>query len=109
MTSYACGYVNGLSGVFCRLMQLLNYVIPVLIALGVVYFVWGVVQYFIGGGDEAKTEGRNKIIFGIIGLAVIIAMWGLVYLLVNTFFDFGGIPGAPGTFGSPSVNNLLPQ
>jgi len=69
----------------CTALDLLNYVIPVLITLGVVYFVWGVVQYVIGGGEEAKTKGRNTMVFGIIGLAIIIAMWGLTYAVARTF------------------------
>ncbi len=69
----------------CKFGTLLNSVVPVLIALGVVYFAWGVVTYVIAGEDEAKKKGRDMIIYGIIGLAVIIGMWGLVNLLRNTF------------------------
>ena len=69
----------------CRAGQLLNSIIPILIALAVVYFVWGVVSFVIASDEEAKTTGRNRIIFGLIGLAVIIGMWGLVNLLRNTF------------------------
>jgi len=65
--------------------ELLNAVIPVLIALGVIYFVWGVITYVISSDEEAKTSGRNRIIYGIIGLAVIIGLWGLVNILKNTF------------------------
>ena len=35
--------------------------------------------------EEAKSTGRDRIIFGIIGLAVIIGVWGLVAILRNTF------------------------
>jgi hypothetical protein len=86
VTSTNCDYgSNGtLFGVLCRVGQFLNSIIPVLIALGVVYFVWGVITYVIASDEEAKSAGRNRIIFGIIGLAVIIGMWGLVNLLRNT-------------------------
>ena len=33
----------------------------------------------------AKKKGRDRVIYGIIGLAVIIAMWGLVKILTDTF------------------------
>jgi len=69
----------------CKLNQLLTTVVPVLIALGVVYFVWGIITYVISSDEEAKKAGRDRIIFGIIGLAVIIAVWGLVRILTNTF------------------------
>ena len=74
-----------LFGILCRIGQLFNAIVPVLIALGVLYFVWGVVTYFISSDEEAKTAGRNRIIFGIIGLALIIGVWGLVNFLRNTF------------------------
>ena len=86
-TSSGCDYGSGgtLFGVLCRVGQFLNSVVPVLIALGVVYFVWGVISFVMAGDEEAKTAGRDRIIYGIIGLAVIIGMWGLVNLLRNTF------------------------
>jgi len=86
-TSTACdtGSTGSLFGLLCKMGSLLNAVVPVLIALGVVYFVWGVVTYVISSDEEAKKAGRNRIIFGIIGLAVIVGLWGLVNLLRNTF------------------------
>lgn len=87
-TSGNCVYEGSnatLFGLLCRIGQLLNSIIPVLIAIGVVYFVWGVISFVVASDEEAKTTGRNHIIFGIIGLAVIIGMWGLVSLLRNTF------------------------
>jgi Type IV secretion system pilin len=74
-----------LFGLLCQIGSLLNSVVPVLIALGVVYFAWGVISYVVGSDEEAKKKGRDRIIFGIIGLAVIIGLWGLVNLLRNTF------------------------
>jgi hypothetical protein len=71
--------------ILCKISQILGAIVPVLIALAVVYFIWGVVQFVIGDDEEAKSRGRNKIIFGIIGLAVIIGLWGLVKILANTF------------------------
>ncbi|HEV7702496.1 MAG TPA: hypothetical protein VGO63_03605, partial [Candidatus Paceibacterota bacterium] len=64
---------------------ILNSIIPLLVTLGVVYFVWGVVQYVIADAEEAKKTGKNRIIYGIIGLAVIVSLWGLVNILVTTF------------------------
>lgn len=86
--------------------KILNGVVPVIITLGVVYFVWGVVQYVIGGGEEAKKKGKDRIIYGIIGLVVIISLWGLVNILINTF-GLGGA-SAPGlAAGSTSACNLV--
>lgn len=99
-------YQEGIKEILCRVGDLLNYVVPVLIALGVVYFVWGVVQYVVGGGEEAKTKGKNTMIFGIIGLAVIIGLWGLVYIVLNTVGIDERDSYAP---SSDDLRRLLPQ
>ena len=80
---------SGIGGLLFKVHQILNTIIPVLVALGVVYFVWGVITYVISSEEEAKKAGKNKIIYGIIGLAVIVSLWGLVNIVVNTF-DIGG-------------------
>lgn len=79
---------SGLGNVICIIQQLLNSIVPLLLALGVVYFVWGVVQYMVNDSEEAKSKGKDKIIYGIIGFAVIVGLWGLVNVVVNTF-DLG--------------------
>jgi|SRR3989338_6185524 len=80
---------NGIGNLICRVHQILNSIIPVLVALGVIYLVWGIVQYFIKSEEEAKKKGKDRIIFGIVGLAVIVGLWGLVNVVVTTF-NLGG-------------------
>ena len=94
---------TGIGNVICQLQLLLNFLLPLLITLGIVYFVWGVVQFMIGGGEEAKTKGRDRIIYGLIGLAVIVGVWGLVNIVVRTF-DLG----ATGSTVAQNINNLVP-
>ncbi|MFH1608853.1 MAG: hypothetical protein ABH951_02430 [Patescibacteria group bacterium] len=71
--------------IICRAGNVLDILIPILIVLGVVFFVYGVVMYMIGKDEEAKKKGKDKIIYGIIGLVVIVAMWGLVGIITRTF------------------------
>ena len=85
----SCGALKGIANIICKIHNILNSVIPVLVSLGVVYLVWGVVQYVIGNEEEAKKKGKDRIIYGVIGLAIIVGLWGLVNIVVNTF-DFGG-------------------
>ena len=95
--------LSEIEGIICRIGNILNTIIPILMVLGVLYFVWGVVSYVIAADEEAKTAGRQKMIYGIIGLVVIVGLWGLVSIVVNTF-DIGGarpitvpcIQGTPG-------------
>ncbi len=87
----------GIPNIICRIGGLLNLIIPIVIALGLVYFVWGIISYVIASDEEAKTTGRDRMIYGIIGLAVIVAVWGLVNILLNTF----GV--GPGTVVLPTL------
>ena len=88
----SCDTIRGgdttILSIICKINQILGFVVPVLIALGVVYFIWGVISYVIGTDEEQKKGGREKMIYGIIALAVIIGVWGLVGILLNTF-DIG--------------------
>lgn len=77
--------ISTLQGILCKISEILGAILPVLIALGVLYFVYGVVTYMIGSDEEAKKKGRDRIIYGVIGLAVIVTVWGLVAILRNTF------------------------
>src|SRR3989344_4715953 len=79
------GTITTVQGVLCKFSEILGAVVPVLVALGVVYFIWGVISYVIGSDEEAKKKGRDRIIYGIIGLAVIVGVWGLVTILNTTF------------------------
>lgn len=64
---------------------LTKWIVPILISLGVVYFIWGVLQFILGSAEEAKKEGRTKMLNGLIGLFVIIAFWGIIALVTSTF------------------------
>lgn len=99
--------VSGVQRILCRIGELMNYVLPMIILLGVIYFVWGVVQYVIADSEEAKVKGRDSIIYGIVGLAVIVAMWGLVRIVQNTFgLNDDNQNKAP---SSTQIKNLLPS
>src|SRR3989338_4553234 len=79
------GQITTLQSLLCKFNELLGAVLPFLIALGVVYFVWGVIQYVISSDEEAKKAGRNRIIYGIIGFVITVGLWGLVRLGTHTF------------------------
>jgi hypothetical protein len=85
-----CPVDKNIGTLLCNIQQLLNSIIPILVALGVVYFVWGVVRFMIADSEEAKTKGKDTIIYGIIGFTVIVGVWGLVNIIVNTL---GFTPG----------------
>jgi hypothetical protein len=62
-----------------------SFVIPFILAIGFLVFVWGMFNYFIRGGanDEAKENGKSLIMYAIAGYVVILAFWGIVNILAN--------------------------
>jgi hypothetical protein len=62
-------------------------VIPLIFALATAMFIWGLVKFlFINAGEEAKREqGRQFMIWGVIALAVMLSVWGLVGVLRSSF------------------------
>ena len=60
-------------------------VVPLIFSFAALAFVWGVINYFfLHGSDETKREeGRQFILWGIVGLAVLFSVWGFVNLLLS--------------------------
>jgi len=70
------------------IINLINTVIvPLLFAIAFLYFVWGVFKYFFWGAEnETEREtGRQVILWSIIGFAVIVSVWGLTQIIIDTF------------------------
>lgn len=76
------------------IIDLLNLGIRILLVLATLMFIWGLISYLIAGPDEGKAAtARSYMLWGIVSLAVIIAMWGLARLLLDTFnIDAGSVP-----------------
>ncbi len=55
-----------------------------LVAIAMLMFIWGIVKYVIAGDEEAKAKGRQMMIWGVVGLFAIVAVWGLVKFIANT-------------------------
>jgi hypothetical protein len=116
-SSSSCDAESGIGKLICQITEILNSIIPLLVALGVVYFIWGVVQYFIADGEEAKKKGKDRMIYGIIGFAIIVGLWGLVNIIVQTFGLGSAVPPALDTLtgtgstcslaGSPKFQDVL--
>lgn len=75
--------VNSLSS---KLLGIGNTLTYLLVALAVIFIVWNIVFYVIKSGspEERGKHGMN-IVWGIVGLFVIVSIWGLVNILTNTF------------------------
>lgn len=82
-----------------------NTLIPILLAVSFLIFLWGLVQFFLVAGDDnsdAKKKGKNLIIWGVFAFVIIVSIWGIVALISNglNFRNTDSLesrPLAPGT------------
>lgn len=86
-----------------------NILVPLIFALSFVVFIFGVFRYFIAGAanEEARSKGKDIMIYGIIGFAVMIMVWGLVHLLTGTIRLDNSLP-QPGN-GLPQTQPINAQ
>ena len=79
--------IKNANDVVSRFLSIFNVVIYILMAFAVVYITYYTVIYLIRGksGDENRREAGMQVLWGCIGIAVIVSLWGIVNILVNTF------------------------
>lgn len=73
-----------LTTVVAKVGSIISAVTPIIVALALVYFFWGLATYILSSGEK-KSEGASMMIWGIIALFVMVSVWGLVGLISNTF------------------------
>jgi hypothetical protein len=73
--------------------------IPAIFALGFLVFIWGMYKAFILGGsnEEKQGEGRQLMMYTIIGFVVMISLWGIVNL-IHSGLNFDDNQIKPPTF-----------
>jgi fumarate reductase subunit D len=71
--------------------------IPLFMIFAVAVFLWGIVKYVTAAGDEEKAKSaKGYIIYGLIGIFVMIAFWGIIEIVTQTFdIRPGGTMEAP--------------
>ncbi|OGI94937.1 hypothetical protein A2917_01900 [Candidatus Nomurabacteria bacterium RIFCSPLOWO2_01_FULL_42_17] len=66
--------------------QIINPLILFLFALAVVYFLFGLFQFIANANnDEKRTIGRSHMLWGIVGLTIMMGVWFILGLILNTF------------------------
>jgi hypothetical protein len=67
-------------------LLLLAQLVPFLLGLALVVFVWGMVLFIARSGDEkAIAQGKQQMIWGVIGLFVLVSIWGFIAILRTLF------------------------
>ena len=66
--------------------QIVNPLILLMSGVAFVVFAWGIFEFVRGAGEEKKREeGRQAVLWGIIGLVIIFGAYGIINLALGTF------------------------
>ncbi|MFA6338726.1 MAG: hypothetical protein WCW87_01565 [Candidatus Paceibacterota bacterium] len=64
---------------------IINPIIYLLFSVAIVVFLWGVLQYFLqSDSEDAKTQASQHMLYGIIGIFIMISVFGITRLIMNT-------------------------
>jgi predicted membrane channel-forming protein YqfA (hemolysin III family) len=60
--------------------------IRVVFTLGLLLFIWGLVQYLWEIKDgKADGDGKQHMLWGLVGMLIMVSVYGIIALIVNTF------------------------
>lgn len=120
----AAGFLSSGSNIkslIADIIGIMASLVPLLVGAAIVVFLYGVFIFIAkasSGNAEGRAEGIKFMIFGIIGIAVMVSLWGLVAFVTNslgTTNSGSAVPQfnttnttAPSTFGNNSLNLNLP-
>lgn len=84
--------LDGVKGLLRDIKGILDLTVPVVFALALVYFFWGVAQFILNdaGNDKSREEGKQKMIWGVVALFVMFSIMGILSVI-------SGLTGIPTT------------
>lgn len=108
ITAYGTG--GGLGNLFWIAMDIAYNLIILFFALAVVFFLYGILKYIASGDNEdSRKSSKQVMIYGIIGLFVMVSFWGFVNILINTFeldtYPYVEVPYLPPSKGGGSSSS----
>lgn len=64
--------------------------VPILVALTLLFFFWGLATFILNTADTDKNkEGKQRMIWGLVALFFILSIGGVLAVLQDTFFGSG--------------------
>jgi len=90
------------AGIVAYIIGILNQLVFVLVALAVLVFLWGWVDY-IRKTAMGKRPDKKKMLWSLVTLFVLISVWGILRLACNTFIS-ANLCGSQSFSGNPYNN-----
>ncbi len=80
-------FANDLRSFSVNLVKIINSAITLIMGVAFISFMIGLIR-FIGtsGDDKSRSNGKQLMVWGVIALFVMTAVWGIVTIMQMTFF-----------------------
>lgn len=72
-----------ITNLLTEINTIFSYILPIIIAIGVIYFIWNMIAYVVSGNDDAKAQAKQRIGYGVLGLVLIFGIWGIIEIVVG--------------------------
>lgn len=93
--------LNNIDTLLENIGDLVSAALPIVVGLALLGFFWGLMKFIFSAGDEGEQEkGKKIMIYGVITLFVMVAVWGLVGFVADSLgVDTDGDAVVPGVEG----------
>jgi len=69
-----------------KIFNIVKYFFGLALALGIGYMIWGGISWMTADGDDDKlTTAKKNLLYGLIGVAIIIGVYTLITIVANFF------------------------
>ncbi len=76
-------------GIIDEIVKILNLLLPILTAVALILFFWGLSMFILNSGNQADlTKGKNYMFWGVLALFILIT-YKTIIVLVATNLDIG--------------------
>ena len=102
LPAFAHAQLGNVENIVDAIVRLVDLATPIVVGIALLVFFWGLVKFiFASGNEDAKEQGKNLMIGGIIALFVIVSIVGIIRWIGDAVgVDQGGTLPVPGVEGN---------
>lgn len=91
---FAFAALSTIEDVLDYLISAATPLLSILVGIAIVVFFWGIVKTIAHGGDEtARAEGKELMVWGMVGFVVMVSFWAILGFIQESFYASAG--GSP--------------